>query len=89
MRPDQTAVERARTEDDVVATFGYRTDDFDNLARRSRQISVEKKNDLAIGFEHSVSHGIAFPPIPRILDQSQPVACSTLEFANRLDSVVS
>ena len=88
MRPDQTAINRARSEDDIVASPGDRLDHFDDLAGRGRQISVEKKNDLAAGFEHSVSHGIAFPPIPRILDYPQPAARATLEFANRLDSMV-
>src|SRR5215467_3678438 len=60
MRTDQTAVERARAEDDVVAALGYRAYDFDDLARRGRQVGVEKESDLAVGFEHSVSYGIAF-----------------------------
>ena len=88
MCSDQTAIERARPEDDVVAALGYRPDDFDDLARRGRQVGVEKESDLALGLEHSVSHGIAFPPIPRILDQPQPVARSTLEFANLIGSMV-
>ena len=37
MRPDQTAVERARAEDDVAATLGNRPDYFDDLARRGRK----------------------------------------------------
>src|SRR5215813_7086270 len=65
-RPDQTAINGARPEDDVVTALGYWPDDFDDFARRGRQIGVEKKSYLAVGLEHSVSHGIAFPPIPRI-----------------------
>src|SRR5262245_30379020 len=88
MRSDQAAVERARPYDDVVAAPGYRLDHFDDFAGRGRKISVEKKSDLAVGFEHSVSHGIAFTSITRILDQPQPASRSTLEFANSFDSMV-
>src|SRR5262245_34938859 len=63
MRSNQTAIERARPEDDVVAALDYRPDDFDDLARRSRQVGVEKESDLAVSLEHSISHGIAFTPI--------------------------
>src|SRR5215475_692443 len=35
-RSDQTAINRARSQDDVVAALGYRPDDFDDLARRGR-----------------------------------------------------
>jgi hypothetical protein len=75
MRSDQSAIERARPEYDIIAAIGYRPYNFDDLARRGRQVGVEKESDLAIGFEHSVPHGIAFSPVPRILDQSQPGAC--------------
>src|SRR5882672_26639 len=87
-RSDQTSIERARSEDDVVTALGYGRHHFNDFAGRGRQIGVEKENDLALGFEHSVPHGIAFTPIPGILDQSQPAASSTLEFANLIDSMV-
>jgi hypothetical protein len=55
-RSDQTAIERARPEDDVVAAFDYGRHNFDDLAGRGSQVGVKKKRDLAVGFEHSVSH---------------------------------
>src|SRR4030095_339369 len=88
MRSDQTAINRARPEDDVVATLGYWPDNFDDLAGRGRQISVKKESNLAVSLEHSVSHGIAFTSITRILDQPQPASGSTPEFANSFDSMV-
>src|SRR5262249_10143986 len=86
-RSDQISIERARPEDDVVTSLGYRLDHFDDFTGRGRQIGVEKENDLSAGFEHSVSHGIAFASVPRILDQSQPASSPTLEFANLIDSM--
>src|SRR5262245_18669361 len=88
MRSDQTAIERPRPENDIVTTFGYRLDHFGYFGCRRRQISVEKKNDLAVRFKHSVSHGIAFPPIPGVLDQAKPASPSPFEFERLRGSMV-
>src|SRR5262245_21744433 len=88
MRPDQTAINGARSEDDIVASPGDRLDHFDDLAGRGRQISVEKKGDLARGLKHPISHGIALTAVPRILDQPQPAARATHEITNRFSSMV-
>src|SRR5262245_28467132 len=51
-RSDQSAIDRARAEDYIVAALGYRPDDFDDLARRGRQIGVEKESNFSVSFEH-------------------------------------
>src|SRR5262249_46643979 len=88
MSPDQTAVNRARAEDDIVIVLGDRLDDFDDLAGRCRQVGVIKKSDFARGLKHSISHGVALAAIPRILDQSKPGAGAILEITNRFSSMV-
>src|SRR5262249_32278210 len=87
-RSDQTAINRARPKNDIIIVLGDWLDDFDDLTGRSRQISVEKKSDLARGLKHSISHGIALAAIPRIFNQAQPAPRATLKTTNCFSGMV-